>query len=121
MFRMAALTPGICSSVTPAARVLGGCGIAESIRPATGTNGPDPNAVYALGSSPGERRLQRQAGEMGADSAALLDRVGLQAGQARTGAGPWMWLGPCQPTTIAVPCRERIWLGRIDREASLIA
>jgi hypothetical protein len=28
--------------------------MAESVRPATGTKGPDANAVYALGSSPGE-------------------------------------------------------------------
>lgn len=91
MFRMAAVTPGIGSSVSPGGRVLGGCGMSESIRPATGTNGPDPNAVYALGSSPGESvRLQRQAGELAADSAALLDRVGLQAGQAAIdlGCGP---------------------------------
>ncbi len=65
--------------------------MAESIRPATGTKGQDANAVYALGSSLGESaRLQRQAGELAADSAALLDRVSLRPGQAAIdlGCGP---------------------------------
>ena len=47
--------------------------------------------VYALGSSPGESaRLQRQADELAADSAYLLDRVGLRPGQAviDLGCGP---------------------------------
>ena len=57
--------------------------MAELVRPAPGTGpGQDPNVVYALGSSPGESaRLQRQADELAADSAALLDRVGLRPGQ----------------------------------------
>jgi SAM-dependent methyltransferase len=53
--------------------------------------GQDPNVVYALGSSPGESaRLQRQADELAADSAALLDRVGLRPGQSviDLGCGP---------------------------------
>ena len=63
----------------------------ESIRPATGTKGQDANAVYALGSSLGESaRLQRQAEELAADSAAMLDRVSLRPGQAAIdlGCGP---------------------------------
>src|SRR5579863_6682985 len=66
--------------------------MAEPVRPATGTApGQDPNVVYALGSSPGESaRLQRQADELADDSAALLDRVGLQPGQSviDLGCGP---------------------------------
>jgi hypothetical protein len=53
--------------------------------------GQDANAVYPLGSSAGESsRLQRQADELAADSAALLDRVGLRAGQSAIdlGCGP---------------------------------
>jgi ubiquinone/menaquinone biosynthesis C-methylase UbiE len=66
--------------------------MAEPVRPAPGT-GPDqdPNVVYALGSSPGESsRLQRQADELAADSAYLLDRVGLRPGQSAIdlGCGP---------------------------------
>ena len=51
----------------------------------------DPGAVYALGSNPGESaRLQRQADELAADSAALLDQVGLRPGQSAIdlGCGP---------------------------------
>jgi ubiquinone/menaquinone biosynthesis C-methylase UbiE len=65
--------------------------MAESTRPATGTTGHDATAVYALGSSLGESaRLHRQADELAADSAALLDRVGLRPGQAAIdlGCGP---------------------------------
>jgi SAM-dependent methyltransferase len=65
--------------------------MAESIWPGTAANHPDANAVYALGSSAGESaRLQRQAGELAADSADLLDRVGLRAGQSAIdlGCGP---------------------------------
>jgi SAM-dependent methyltransferase len=65
--------------------------MAESVRPATGAKGPDANAVYALGSSPGESaRLQRQAEDLAGDSAALLDRVDLRPGQAAIdlGCGP---------------------------------
>jgi tRNA A58 N-methylase Trm61 len=65
--------------------------MAELVRPATGGKGHDANAVYALGSSLGEStRLQRQAEELAADSAALLDRVGLGPGQAAIdlGCGP---------------------------------
>jgi trans-aconitate methyltransferase len=53
--------------------------------------GQDPNAVYALGSSPAESaRLQRQADELALDSRGLLDRVGLRPGQAviDLGCGP---------------------------------
>ena len=66
--------------------------MAEPIRPATGgAEGQGANAVYALGSSLGEStRLQRQAEELAADSAALLDRVSLRPGQAAIdlGCGP---------------------------------
>ena len=66
--------------------------MAGSAWPASGTMpGQDPNAVYALGSSPAESaRLHRQADELAADSAALLDRVGLRPGQAviDLGCGP---------------------------------
>jgi len=65
--------------------------MSESIRPATGTTDQDANAVYALGSSLGESaRLQRQAEELAADSAALLDRVSLRPGHAAIdlGCGP---------------------------------
>ncbi len=51
----------------------------------------DAGAVYALGSSPAESaRLERQAGELAADSAALLDRADLRPGQsaADLGCGP---------------------------------
>ena len=51
----------------------------------------DANAVYALGSSPGESaRLQRQADELAPDSAALLDKVSLRPGQSAIdlGCGP---------------------------------
>jgi ubiquinone/menaquinone biosynthesis C-methylase UbiE len=65
----------------------------ESSRPVVAGSGEDQdaNAIYALGSSAGESgRLQRQADELAPDSAALLDRVGLQPGQAAIdlGCGP---------------------------------
>jgi SAM-dependent methyltransferase len=52
--------------------------MAEPARSASGmAPGRDPNVVYALGSCPGgSARLQHQADELSADSAALLDRVG---------------------------------------------
>src|SRR5579863_10250452 len=53
--------------------------------------GPDANATYALGSSPGESaRLQRQADELAPESRALLDHVGLRPGQSAIdlGCGP---------------------------------
>ena len=59
--------------------------------PVTGATGQDPNAVYPLGSGMGEStRLQRQAEELAADSAALLDRAGLRPGQRAIdlGCGP---------------------------------
>jgi SAM-dependent methyltransferase len=65
--------------------------MAEFIRSATGAKEQDANAVYALGSSPGEStRLQRQAEELAADSSTLLDRVGLRPGQSAIdlGCGP---------------------------------
>ena len=56
----------------------------EAVRSAAGTTGQDPDAVYPLGSSLGESaRLQRQAEELAADSAVLLDRVGLRPGQCQ--------------------------------------
>jgi SAM-dependent methyltransferase len=51
----------------------------------------DPNAVYALGRSSGEsERLQRQADELAPESAELLDRVPLRAGDTAidVGCGP---------------------------------
>jgi SAM-dependent methyltransferase len=63
----------------------------EAIGSAAGGKGQDAGAVYALGSSQGESaRLQRQAEELAADSAALLDRVGLRPGQSAIdlGCGP---------------------------------
>jgi SAM-dependent methyltransferase len=66
--------------------------MAGSVWSATGTTpGQDPNAVYALGSSPGESaRLQRQADELALDSRDLLDRVGLRPGHSviDLGCGP---------------------------------
>jgi ubiquinone/menaquinone biosynthesis C-methylase UbiE len=65
--------------------------VGEPVRPATGAPGQDAGAVYALGSSQGESaRLQRQAEELAADSAVLLDRVGLLSGQSAIdlGCGP---------------------------------
>ena len=67
--------------------------VTGSVRPvAAGSDeGEDATAVYALGSSEGESaRLQRQADELAPDGAALLDRVGLRAGQAAIdlGCGP---------------------------------
>jgi SAM-dependent methyltransferase len=62
-----------------------------SIQSAAGASGQDAGAVYPLGSSRGESaRLQRQAEELAADSAALLDRVGLRPGQSAIdlGCGP---------------------------------
>ena len=61
------------------------------IHAGSGTTGQDANAVYPLGSSQGESaRLQRQAEELAADSAALLDPVGLRPGQSAIdlGCGP---------------------------------
>jgi len=66
--------------------------MAESTRPAANTGQPqDANAVYSLGSNPGESaRLLRQADELAPDSRALLDRVGLLPGQSALdlGCGP---------------------------------
>ena len=62
----------------------------ESGQPPNGT-GPEATALYALGSSHDESaRLQRQAEELSADSAALLDRVGLRPGHSAIdlGCGP---------------------------------
>jgi SAM-dependent methyltransferase len=76
--------------------------VAESIRPATGSAGQDATAVYALGSSLGESaRLQRQAEELAADSAALLDRVGLRPGQSAIDLG-------CGPRGIVDLLAERV-------------
>jgi ubiquinone/menaquinone biosynthesis C-methylase UbiE len=63
----------------------------EATGSAAGATGQDAGAVYALGSSQGESaRLQRQAEELAADSAALLDRVGLRPGHCAIdlGCGP---------------------------------
>ena len=74
---------------SPASWLRGGAAWRNSpIRPGSR---PDATGVYALGSSQGESaRLQRQAEELAADSAALLDRVGLRPGQSAIdlGCGP---------------------------------
>jgi len=60
-------------------------------RTMTATAQPSATDVYALGRDPGETaRLQRQSEELGPDSAALLDRVGLRPGQDAIdlGCGP---------------------------------
>jgi ubiquinone/menaquinone biosynthesis C-methylase UbiE len=77
--------------------------MAGPVRSATGTPpGQDPNVVYALGSSPGEStRLQRQADELAADSAALLDRIGLRPGQSAIDLG-------CGPRGILDMLAERV-------------
>jgi SAM-dependent methyltransferase len=76
--------------------------MAESNCPATSTTGQDATAVYALGSSLGESaRLQRQAEELAADSAALLDRVGLRPGQSAIDLG-------CGPRGIVDLLAERV-------------
>jgi SAM-dependent methyltransferase len=92
------LVSGLGMSVawSRAALVARWCGMGEAIRPATGATGQDAGAVYALGSSLGESaRLERQAEELAADSAALLDRVGLRPGQSAIdlGCGPQGILG----------------------------
>ena len=77
--------------------------MAGPVRPAAGAApGQDPNVVYALGSSPGESaRLQRQADELAADSAALLDRIGLRPGQSAIDLG-------CGPRGILDMLAERV-------------
>jgi ubiquinone/menaquinone biosynthesis C-methylase UbiE len=76
--------------------------MAGSTRPAPGAEGQDANALYALGSSLDEStRLQRQAGELAADSAALLDRVGLRPGQRTIDLG-------CGPRGILDMLAERV-------------
>jgi ubiquinone/menaquinone biosynthesis C-methylase UbiE len=66
--------------------------MAESAHDATSTaTGTDANEVYALGSSDAEtNRLLRQAEELAAYSAALIDRAGLRPGQSAIslGCGP---------------------------------
>jgi SAM-dependent methyltransferase len=73
-----------------------------SILPVTGAAGQDPNAVYPLGSSLGESaRRQRQAEELAAATAALLDRVGLRPGQRAIDLG-------CGPRGILDMLAERV-------------
>jgi ubiquinone/menaquinone biosynthesis C-methylase UbiE len=68
----------------------------------TGAKGDDPNVLYALGSSTDESaRLQRQAEELAADSATLLDRVGLRPGQKAIDLG-------CGPRGILDMLAERV-------------
>ncbi|HLJ98828.1 MAG TPA: methyltransferase domain-containing protein [Streptosporangiaceae bacterium] len=66
--------------------------MSEPTRSATDPSpAPDPAAVYALGSNPGESaRLQRQADELAVDSTALLDQAGLRPGHSAIdlGCGP---------------------------------
>jgi SAM-dependent methyltransferase len=82
--------------------------VAEPTRSDTDMKGPEPSAVYALGSSPDESaRLQRQAEELAADSAALLDRVGLRPGQKAIDLG-------CGPRGILDMLAERVFpAGRV--------
>jgi SAM-dependent methyltransferase len=64
--------------------------VTESVRPPAGAE-REATAVYPLGRNRAESaRLQRQADELAADSAALLDRVGLRPGQSAIdlGCGP---------------------------------
>jgi ubiquinone/menaquinone biosynthesis C-methylase UbiE len=76
--------------------------MSKSPRSAAGVTGPDANAVYPLGSSLGESaRLQRQAEELAADSAALLDRVGLRPGHSAIDLG-------CGPRGILDMLAERV-------------
>jgi len=77
--------------------------MAESVQvPAGPAPGRDPNVVYALGSSPGESaRLQRQADELAADNADLLDRVGLRPGDSVIDLG-------CGPRGILEMLAERV-------------
>ena len=76
--------------------------MAGPARSDSGTKGHDPNALYALGSSPDESaRLQRQAEELAAGSAALLDRVGLRPGQKAIDLG-------CGPRGILDMLAERV-------------
>jgi ubiquinone/menaquinone biosynthesis C-methylase UbiE len=64
-----------------------------------------PTEAYALGRDPAESaRLQRQSGELRADSAALLDRVGLGPGQAAIDLG-------CGPSGIIELLAERVGPG----------
>jgi len=76
--------------------------VTEPTRSAASMSSPDPNAVYALGSSLSESaRLQRQAEELAADSAALLDRVGLRPGDHAIDLG-------CGPRGILDMLAERV-------------
>src|SRR6476659_9917234 len=56
--------------------------MARPLRDETTVSDPQPEkVVYALGSDPAERdRLRRQSEELGAHSAALLDKVGVGPG-----------------------------------------
>ena len=90
------------------------CGMGESLRPTVGVTNPDAGAVYPLGSSRGESaRLQRQAEELAADSAALLDRVGLLPGQSAIDLG-------CGPRGILDMLAERVapagWVVGLDAD-----
>jgi ubiquinone/menaquinone biosynthesis C-methylase UbiE len=77
--------------------------MAESIRSAADPGAAqDASAVYALGSSQDESaRLLRQADELAADSAALLDRAGLRPGQSAIDLG-------CGPRGILELLAERV-------------
>ena len=79
----------------------------------------DPNAVYALGSSSGETaRLQRQADELGPESSALLDRVGLRRGDSAIDLG-------CGPRGVLELLSERVSPGGrvvgLDADADHVA
>ena len=73
--------------------------------PTPSVGGADPNAVYALGSSSGESaRLQRQSDELAPDSVALLDHIGLRAGDSAIDVG-------CGPRGIIDVLAERLLPG----------
>lgn len=66
---------------------------------------PDASREYALGSSPAESaRLRQQADELAPFSSALLDRVGLHAGQTAIDLG-------CGPLGILDLLAARVWPG----------
>jgi ubiquinone/menaquinone biosynthesis C-methylase UbiE len=69
----------------------GAAGESGQEQPGPTGSGLEPNAVYALGSSSGESaRLQRQSDELAPESSALLDQIGLSAGDSAidVGCGP---------------------------------
>jgi ubiquinone/menaquinone biosynthesis C-methylase UbiE len=84
-----------------------------------GDTGFDPNAVYSLGTNPGEtERLQRQADELLTANSALIDRTSLAPGDAAIDLG-------CGPRGILELLSDRVGpKGRVvgvDSNADLVA